>query len=206
MHWLLICQLQPSKSLLTNSSLELYSSRFNPTCLRLEAWCRCRPHSQSLPPPRSAERGSSTAAATMTRECEDGMYSPLLVSKQHLWLPMSPSPSRDRTAAQSLRPLLNPQVFWVELEHLKTCLPRINMQQPVLKRVSLQPARSHCPPSPSTTVPLVGEEIAEHIEVRSPGICRSCLDASKPPPWAPASFSCGKSCAKSAGRIVMDLN
>ena len=42
--------------------------------------------------------------------------------------------------------------------------------------VSLCNMRSHCPPSPSTTVPLVREEIADHIVVGPPGICHTLMD------------------------------
>ena len=57
-----------------------------------------------LSPSRFSTRDLSLVVVTTTVVCENDASSPLLLSWQHLWLPTNPSPSSDRTFAQSPRP------------------------------------------------------------------------------------------------------
>ena len=114
----------------------------------------------------------------------------------------------------SFSPLLKPRIFWVELEHLYTCLPRISMQQLVLKRLSAQPAKSlftftvkDCPfgwrGNSLHTVWSAHQVSANPLHPFPGPIVGTCIFLAAS---VTGCIRCGRSCAKKTGRIVMDLN
>ena len=75
-HWLQLSKLA--------RSFQSYSSRSDPTRLRLTVSCQYRPHCRFFSPSRLATFESSLVLVAITVVCEDDVSSPLLFSWQHL--------------------------------------------------------------------------------------------------------------------------